>query len=98
MNKERRIEWRERNYVRNYVFLVSGYVLTPGQCYASQTSEGTFFEWERYVFMFLCEKIVPVDMAYCKFDLNCTPPNWWQIHHNCWWANQFILLLEGLVQ
>jgi hypothetical protein len=22
-----------------------------------------FFGWERYIFMFLCEKIVPVDMA-----------------------------------
>ncbi len=24
-------------------FFVSSYVLTPGQCYARQTSEGTFF-------------------------------------------------------
>ena len=33
-------------------FSVSSYVSTPGQCYARQTSKGTFFVWERYVFMF----------------------------------------------
>jgi hypothetical protein len=33
--------------------------LTPGQCYARQTSEGTFLGAGKvcfYVFMFLCEK------------------------------------------
>ncbi len=52
-------------------FSVSSYVLTPGQCYARQTSGGTFFCFfgrERDVFMFLCEQIVPVDtlLAYAK--------------------------------
>jgi hypothetical protein len=38
------IEWRERNCVQNCVFSgVSRYVLTPGQCYARQTSEGHIF-------------------------------------------------------
>jgi hypothetical protein len=35
-------------------FLVSRYILTPGQCYTSQTSKGTFFWVEKvsfYVFM-----------------------------------------------
>ncbi len=45
-------------------FLVSRYVLTPGECYASQTSKGTFFMGqERYVFMFLCKKKGPVNMT-----------------------------------
>jgi hypothetical protein len=37
-------------------FSVSSYVSTPGQCYAKQTSECTFFGREGYVFMFICEK------------------------------------------
>jgi hypothetical protein len=48
-------------------FSVSSYASTPGQCYARQTSKGTFF-WAGkvpYVFMFLCEKIVPVDTLLC---------------------------------
>jgi hypothetical protein len=40
-------------------FLVSRYVSTPGQFYASQTSKGTFF-WMGKV-CFYVKKIVPVD-------------------------------------
>ncbi len=56
-------ERRERNYVQNYVFLVSMYVLTPGQCYASQTFKGTFFHAGKVCFyVFIYKKIVPADM------------------------------------
>jgi hypothetical protein len=54
---------KEENMCETMFFLVSRYVSTPGQCYASQTSNGTFLGRERYVFMFFCIKIVPVDKA-----------------------------------
>ncbi len=48
---------------------MSRYVSTPGQCYARQTSEGTFFLAGKvsYVFVFLGEKNVPVDTALGNF-------------------------------
>ncbi len=61
--RRNRIEWRERNYV----FLsVSRYVLTPGQCYASQTSKGTFF-WVGKVcfYVFREEKNLIVCVCVC---------------------------------
>ncbi len=56
---------RKETMFKNMFFSVSRYVSTPGQYYASQTSEGTFFWWERNVFMFLSEKNVPVDITLC---------------------------------
>jgi hypothetical protein len=42
---------RRETMFETMFFSVSGYVSTPGQCYTRQTSEGTFFGWERYAFM-----------------------------------------------
>jgi hypothetical protein len=57
------IEWRERNCVQSCVFSgVSRYVSTPGQCYARQTSKGTFFSGKKGMFLcFWVKKNVPVD-------------------------------------
>ncbi len=67
-------------------FLVSRYVSTPGQCYASQTYKCTFFGWERYVLMFLSEKNVPVDTTLghqINEDLKCVVVHCCH-RHRCW--------------
>ena len=36
--------------------------------------------------------MVEYDSTYCTFGLNLPTPNWGQIHHDPWWANQHIIL------
>jgi hypothetical protein len=48
--------------LKTMFFLVSRYVSTPGQCYARQTSKGTFFSGRKGMFLcFYAKKNVPVD-------------------------------------
>jgi hypothetical protein len=57
------IEWWERNYAQNYVFLVSRYASTPGKCYTGHTSKGTF--WGVGMVCLYVEKNVPVNTTLC---------------------------------